>query len=96
MPDVVYYEVDGVTYMTYSQSVPSTATTTEEIEFYLFLMIENSATQSDQLLVEQALASSSNLCILMVIFVLIGVMLLTSFVAFWTGRGITKPIAIMT
>ena len=32
------YDIDGITYMAYSQSVPATATTIAEIEFFLFLL----------------------------------------------------------
>ena len=38
------YDIDGVTYMAYSQSIPTTATTTSEIEFFLFLLKEKSGT----------------------------------------------------
>ena len=46
-PKTFDYNIDGVVYMAYSQRVPPTVTDREDIDFYLFLLVEKESTWSE-------------------------------------------------
>ena len=95
-PSVFDYEVDGVVYMAYSQSVPPTATTKEEIQFYLLLMIKKDQARVAQIKLDENRGSVFDQCILIVLIGLLLVITTTMLIAWHTGWKIVRPVADMT
>ena len=90
------YEIDGVTYMAYSQSVPPTATERSQITFYLFLLVNKESTRANQVTVEGNVQSSLIFCFYLVLFTLITALCISLLIAFLAGWRITRSVRVMT
>ena len=83
-------------YMAYSQSVPPTAKTVEEIQFYLLLMIKKDQARVAQIKLDKNRGSVFDECILIVMIGLLLVITTTMLIALHTGWKIVRPVADMT
>ena len=86
---------NGVTLVGYSQRVPVDATL-EEIEFYLFILIEKSILEGSQTILAEELHTKFLLCFNIVAAGLAIAMAMTLATAFFMGWRIVRPIGAVT
>ena len=90
-PTVFDYEIDGVIYAAYSQSVPTDAVG-DEIDYYIFLAVDKSSLQDDQIALQTNLDNELILCHIMIQIILTAVLGVVLFIAWWMGQRIVRPI----
>ena len=81
-PEVFQYPIEGETYLTYSQAVPISATTYDEIEFYLILLVRQDIAQATQNEIKLSLSATFTVCV-MVIMIGLSVIVLATMCVAW-------------
>ena len=81
-PEVFQYPIEGEIYLTYSQAVPNSATTYDEVEFYIILLVRQDIAQATQFEIEHKLSATFTMCV-MVIMIGLSIIVLATMCVAW-------------